>query len=68
MQRAQEQQSHPSRVAVVYKAGAVRYLLPAGATLGDLAERMTHLDEQFGCAPMAIYLKLDRTTGTPTRH
>ena len=52
-----------------HDAGALRYLLPAGATLGDLAERITHLDEQFDRAPVAIYLKWDRSTGTlPTMH
>src|SRR5271170_8133787 len=59
MPYAREQESCPSRVVVVYETGALCYLLPAGATLGDLAECMSDLDQQSDRAPVAIYLKFD---------
>jgi len=59
MQYVSEQESCPSRVVVVYETGALCYLLPAGATLGELAECMSDLDQQSDRAPKAIYLKFD---------
>jgi hypothetical protein len=65
MQYARVQESHPSRVVVVYETDALCYLLPAGATLGDVAECMNHLDHQSDRAPVAIYLKFDSPPDKP---
>jgi hypothetical protein len=59
MQYVRVPESHPSRVVVVYETGALCYLLPADATLGDVAECMGHLDQQSDRVPVAIYLKFD---------
>jgi len=55
-----------SRVVVVYETGALCYLLPAGATLGELAECMSDLDQQSDRAPKAIYLKFDSPPDKPS--
>jgi len=65
LQYAHEHESHPSRVVAVFETGALCYLLPAGATLGDLAECMSDLDQQSGRAPVAIYINFDMPPDKP---
>jgi len=65
MQHIHQHESRPSRVVAVYDTGALCYLLPAGATVGDLAECMSDLDHQSGCAPVAIYINFDLPPGKP---
>jgi len=65
MRHAHEPEIHPNRVVAVYDTGALCYLLPADATLDDLVECMSDLDQQSGRAPVAIYINFDMPPGKP---
>lgn len=45
-----------SRVVALFADHARSFALPKGATLGDLADRLSHLDRD---TPLAINVKLD---------
>ena len=47
-----------NEVTVVYKQAALMFDLPRGATLEDLAERLSTLDERHFGEPVSIDVKL----------
>ena len=47
-----------SRVTALFKDSAVCFLLPEGATLEDLAERLADLGEHHGGVPLQVDVRV----------
>jgi hypothetical protein len=58
MQTIHRSEAHPSLVTAVFQDAAMRFELPAGATLEELAEHLADLGELHGGSPITVDVQL----------
>lgn len=54
----QANQTQPSFVTVMFKDTAMSFEMPAGATMGELADYLADLGEVHGGKPVAVDIQL----------
>jgi hypothetical protein len=56
----------PPHVMVQFGDGVHSFLLPTGATLMELADRVDNLAAMHDCAPIAIHVEFDTYNSRPS--
>lgn len=56
----------PTHVQVQFSDGTYSFLLPAGATLMELADKVDDLSAMRNCAPIAIHVDFDISAVRPS--